>query len=261
MNHKHTQSRPAFWQPGGWALGVGFIALAFLVGITAWFWPFGSPNAQADGPAANTPPAGVTGSQQGESEPPTSAPPAEPSTPAPPPPLTTGVSPPDGVTLTYSSTKVAGSGAGTDHPYVVGVEEGTGLKANTVAKEVAKTLNNKRSWRGSGKDKFTLVDDPSKATFSILFAADANTCGGAPSCTIQRRTVIIDVAAWNKPSTTYADKLDDYRHYLVNHGVGYVLGNITTTCPKAGYIASVMQPQDADLMGCKANPWAFPNKK
>ena len=267
MNQDQPKAEPSFWRPGSQGLWIGFFALALFISFTAWFWPFGSPKAQAGTPAsANNPPAVAPGTPGdpalgvpgGDSASPTMISAVAPTTPVS---LPTGVTPPEGVTLTYSDTKVAGSGSGADHPYIVGVEEGTDLTANSVAKEVAKTLNNKRSWRGGGKDKFTLVDDPSKATFSILFAADATSCGGAPSCTIQRRTVIIDVAAWNEPADTYAKKLADYRAYLVNHGVGYVLGNNTTTCPKAGYVASVMQPQDANLIGCKANPWVYPASK
>ena len=269
MSEQQPSSTPAFWQPGSQGLWVGLVVVAVAIGMVSWAWPYHPPNAQAGTAApvvpSNNPPVAAPPSVPGgagtSSASRTTVPDA-PSSSLAPAPLVTGVTAPTNVTLTYSSTGVAAVGSGTNRPYIVAMETGAGVDVNTVAKAVATTLNNPRSWSGSGKDKFTLVDDPSLATFSVVFVthetAGSNTmCGGAPVCTLQRRTVIIDVASWNKPAATYANKQADFRAYLVNRGVGYVLGNITTTCPKAGYVASVMQPQDLDLAGCTANPWVY----
>ena len=237
---------------------------AVAIGVVSWAWPYTPPNAQAGGPTAapNIPPVVAPPNASGASGPSASDAPRSSSAP---PPLATGVTAPADIPLTYSDTEIAAVGSGANHPYIVAVEDGAELDANTVAEAVAATLNNPRSWSGSGNDSFTLVGDPREATFSILFvthqtAGSNSACRGAPVCTLQRRTVIIDVDSWATPATTYADKLEDFRVYLVNRGVGYVLGNITTTCPKAGYVASVMQPQDQDLAGCTANPWVYAAK-
>ncbi len=161
-------------------------------------------------------------------------------------------------TLSYSTTTVkAPSGPGQTHDYIVAVEKGVDLKANTVAKTISKTLKDKRSWTGGGDARFALVKDAATAEFTIAIVSKetaSNTCGGSAVCW-SNSTVVIDASRWDKPPATYQGKKADFQRYLINHGVGFALGNKVYPCMQPGSKANVMQPQDIDLAGCKRNPW------
>lgn len=158
------------------------------------------------------------------------------------------------------NASAAGS-SGTLRTFLVRAETTTGLDANKVAGQIAAVLNDPRSWAGSGSVRFASVADVTKASIIISLASPGT---AAKSCTIASGTclvgteVVIDAVAWKNTAATYAGNAGNWRNYLVNHGVGTLLGKKPATCTKAGKPAPVMLAQQVALGGCTPNPWPFP---
>lgn len=155
----------------------------------------------------------------------------------------------------------AAGSSGTLRTYAVRTETSSGLVANKVAGQIAAVLNDPRSWAGSGSVRFALVADPTKASFVITLAAPAT---AAKSCTIVSGTclvgteVVVDAQAWKNTASTYGANAGSWQGYLVNHGVGTLLGKKPATCAKQAKPAPVMMAQQVALGGCAPNPWPYP---
>lgn len=153
------------------------------------------------------------------------------------------------------------SATGTKYDFIVKVQRGKGLKADEVAKEIAKVLNDPRSWTGDGTVRFALVNDAKQADFTV-FVADPSVadgkCGAKDWVCVRGDRLALGVAGWTNGATTYGDDLTGFRRYLVNHAVGLKLGEKKAACKTKGKPAPVMAPQADDLKGCKANPWPRP---
>ncbi len=146
--------------------------------------------------------------------------------------------------------------------YSVRVETTAKLDVNDVARQLAGVLNDPRSWTGSGGVRFALVADPDKADFSITLGAPgtiAKLCrtDAAGTCT-DSADVLVNAALWRTPQGDYAGDARAWQAYLVNHGMGQLLGENTAKCKKKGAPASVMMAQAGELDGCVANPWPYP---
>lgn len=145
--------------------------------------------------------------------------------------------------------------------YAVRVETSSGLKADKVATQIAGVLNDPRSWAGSGSIRFGLVSDPDKADFSITLASPgtaAKSCKIASGTCTNASDVVVDALAWKTVPATYAGASADWQSYLVNNGLGTLLGEKTASCPKKAKPAPVMMPQAENLDGCTPNPWPYP---
>jgi len=154
------------------------------------------------------------------------------------------------------------STSGEQRSYWVRVETSTKLKANSVGKQVAGVLNDPRSWAGSGGIRFGLIANAKKANFSITIAAPgtaSKACkiDGSGTCT-DGNAVVIDAAAWLVTPESYSGNTGEWHSYLINHGVGHLLGETEAKCPKKAKPAPVMMPQLGDLDGCLPNPWPYP---
>jgi hypothetical protein len=164
--------------------------------------------------------------------------------------------------FTASSVQIGPvSSLGALQHYSVRVETSSGLKADKVAKQIAGVLNDPRSWTGSGSIRFGLIANAAKADFSIVLAAPgtaAKSCKTSSGTCINASDVVIDARAWRHTPSTYADATSDWQAYLVNHGLGTLLGEKAATCAKKAKSAPVMMPQDLDLSGCTPNPWPYP---
>lgn len=160
-----------------------------------------------------------------------------------------------------SGLNVAAVGAaGALRHYGVRVETSLGAKADAVARQVANVLNDPRSWAGSGDVRFALVSDPKKAQFSITLASAqtaAKTCQPVAGSCLKGSTLVLDADAWASVPSAFASA-DAWQAYLVNHGVGLVLGEPAERCAKKNRPAPVMLDQSGDLGGCIANPWPNP---
>jgi hypothetical protein len=146
--------------------------------------------------------------------------------------------------------------------YSVRVETTSKLKADSVGTQIAAVLNDPRSWAGSGGLRFALVADPARANFSITLGAPATVAkacdpDAAGTCT-DGADVVIDAALWSVTPSGYAGDRPGWQSYLVNHGMGQLLGEQKANCEKKNQPAPVMMPQAGDLGGCTANPWPYP---
>lgn len=146
--------------------------------------------------------------------------------------------------------------------YTVRVETTAKLTADKVGKQVAGVLNDPRSWAGSGGIRFALVANPAKADFTITLAVPgtaAKLCKPDPAGTCAKDAdIVIDAALWKTIPEAYAENQLEWQAYLVNHGLGQLLGEKPAECPKPASPAPVMMPQAGDLDGCTANPWPYP---
>lgn len=145
--------------------------------------------------------------------------------------------------------------------YTVRVETSSGLKADKVATQIAGVLNDPRSWAGSGSIRFGLVTDADKADFSVTLASPgtaAKSCKTVSGTCLDASDIVIDALAWKTVPATYTGAAADWQSYLVNHGLGGLLGEKPATCPKKAKPAPVMMPQADDLGGCTPNPWPYP---
>ncbi|MGV8907389.1 MAG: DUF3152 domain-containing protein [Propionicimonas sp.] len=156
----------------------------------------------------------------------------------------------------------AASTSGELRRYSVRVETTAKLKANSAGTQIAGVLNDPRSWAGSGGVRFALVADPARADFSVTLAAPgtaAKACDpdAAGTCT-DGADVVINAAFWSVTPSGFSGDRATWRAYLVNHGMGQLLGEQKSTCAKKGQPAPVMMPQAGALGGCVANPWPYP---
>lgn len=156
----------------------------------------------------------------------------------------------------------AASTSGDLRRYSVRIETTAKLNADKVARQLAGVLNDPRSWTGSGGVRFALVADPERAHFSITLGAPdtvAKLCkvDAAGTCT-DSADVLINAALWTLAPGDYAGDVTAWQAYLVNHGMGQLLGENAAACQKRGAPAPVTMPQAGDLDGCVANPWPYP---
>lgn len=146
--------------------------------------------------------------------------------------------------------------------YSVRAETSVKLNPEKVANQIADVLNDPRSWTGSGGIRFELTADPGKADFTITLSTPgtaARLCKlDASGTCVDTSDVVINAALWKSTSEPYSGNQADWQAYLVNHGVGRLLGEKPATCPKKAKPAPVMMSQSGDLDGCTANPWPYP---
>lgn len=160
-----------------------------------------------------------------------------------------------------ASKKVSAAGsAGSLRRFAVQVESSAKVSANKAGSQIAEVLNDPRSWAGSGNVRFALVDDPAKASFTVVIAAPATLkqrCKPTGGTCLGDGDVLIDASRWLGLPADYASS-SQWQTYLINHGVGQLLGEPKQDCPKSGRPAPVMLNQESELGGCTANPWPFP---
>lgn len=163
--------------------------------------------------------------------------------------------------------------------YDVQVEKNLPYGAAQIAAEIHATLNDSRSWSGSGDWSFELVDGGSKADFHLYLATPKTTdrlCAplrtrGRVSCQMGNKVVLnarrwangalVDTSKAGGGKKPFGDDLVGYRQYLVNHEVGHRLGKHHVQCNGKGKRASVMVQQTKGLDGCRANPWPSPKRR
>jgi len=123
-------------------------------------------------------------------------------------------------------------------------------------------LNDKRSWRGSGRWRFQLVSSADEATLHAYLVTPGTTdqlCAplltrGEVSCHNGNR-VVLNAKRWVFGADAYGSDVTGYRRYLVNHEFGHALGKGHVQCPGRGRPAPVMMQQTKGLGGCKKNSW------
>ena len=156
------------------------------------------------------------------------------------------------------------SGTGPRWRYTVEVEVATGLDVDEVARVVARSLHDDRSW--ASKRTLELVDDPTSARIRLLVATPDTVdrlCAevglqtvGIFSCW-NGRFAAMNSWRWEVGASGFED-IETYRTYLVNHEFGHGLGYGHVGCPAQGAPAPVMMQQSKGLSGCLANGWPYP---
>ncbi|HEY2766489.1 MAG TPA: DUF3152 domain-containing protein [Pseudonocardiaceae bacterium] len=178
-------------------------------------------------------------------------------------------------------------GAGHLVTYTVETEDGVELEGGPqgFATTVDNTLNNPKSWIGSGKYQFQRVDDSRAADLKISLTSQLTTrtvCGfqipfDASCWKAKDRRVVINVARWLRGAVAFQGNVVQYDQYVVNHEVGHGLGLQHVPCPTNGQLAPVMMQQTwgvgddylatlgtdqvtADGQTCEPNAWPFPTQ-
>jgi hypothetical protein len=144
----------------------------------------------------------------------------------------------------------------------VRVETNLRIDPDQSALLIAGVLNDKRSWRVTGRWRFRLVKAGQRADLHLYLVTPGTTnrlCAplltrGEVSCQNGRR-VVLNAKRWVFGVRYYGDDLTGYRRYLINHEVGHALGYDHVRCPGRGKPAPVMMQQTKGLDGCRRNPW------
>ena len=231
-----------------------------LLGTGAWALPRPSDLARGQEPASGTAPAaGPT--TAGASASPAPAPTAPASTTA----QAQAVAVPDKGPGTYEEAHVSvdsSTDKGRLYRFDVRVEKGVDLDPDTVARALEKTLDDPRSWRYTGKVRFSLVKAGEPADLHAYLVTPGTTdklCAplltrGEVSCRSGDK-VVLNAKRWVFGAKAFGPSAADYRQYLANHEFGHALGHGHVGCPHSGDPSPVMLQQTKGLQGCTANPW------
>jgi Protein of unknown function (DUF3152) len=146
--------------------------------------------------------------------------------------------------------------------YDVRIEKGLSIDPDKAAVLIQEILDDKRSWRGTGRWRFELTPVGQSATLHAYIATPETTdrlCApyltrGEVSCQNGNR-VVLNAKRWLLGVDSYGTDLTNYRRYLVNHEFGHALGKHHVDCPGSGRLAPVMMQQTKGLGACRKNPW------
>ncbi|QXC62944.1 DUF3152 domain-containing protein [Aquihabitans sp. G128] len=156
-------------------------------------------------------------------------------------------------------------GTGTLYRYAVEVEEGTGVDVDDFARAVDATLDDRRGWTTADGISLQRVSDAT-AQFTVRLATPATTdllCApltteGQVSCG-HNDSAVINLTRWLDGAAPSKLSVADYRHYVVTHEFGHLIGHRHETCPGPGQRATTMMQQSYDIGACTPNPWPAPD--
>ena len=123
----------------------------------------------------------------------------------------------------------------------VEIEQGLDVDPTAFSTFVLATLNDKRSWTEKGRRRFARTD-AAGADITVLLASPATSARvclplrtyGKLSCRHGASTAVITYYRWVKAIGEYGKNHTGYRHYVVNHEVGHVLGHRHEYCAGRG---------------------------
>lgn len=188
---------------------------------------------------------------------------------------------------TWTVVPGAGSqfGTGQLRTYTVEVEDGVQLPGGPegFAATVDATLQDPRSWVGSGEYAFQRIGDPRAADIRITLTSQLtqrSICGFTipfeGSCWEgDDNQVVINTARWGRGAVAFEGNVVQYQQYVINHEVGHGLGFPHRPCEETGQLAPIMMQQTwgvsndyiaalgtdrvvADGKVCEPNAWPFP---
>ncbi len=156
-------------------------------------------------------------------------------------------------------------GNGRIYTVQVQVESGLDVDGAAFARFVLATLNDPRSWTEHGRRRFARTAS-AHADIRVILAGPATSASiclplrtfGKLSCRHGANEAVLTYYRWVKAIPEYAGNLEGYRHYVVNHEVGHVLGHGHQYCAGRGRLAPLMMQQTKGLKGCRPNPWPHP---
>ncbi|MDQ2879967.1 MAG: DUF3152 domain-containing protein [Actinomycetota bacterium] len=176
-------------------------------------------------------------------------------------------------------------GTGQLFTYTVEIEDGVDLEGGPAgfAATVDSTLQNPKSWIGSGRYRFQRIDDSRVAALRISLTSQSTSrrlCGfqipfDASCWTPGEHRVVINAARWARGAVAFEGNVVQYQQYAVNHEVGHGLGFPHVACEANGRLAPVMMQQTwgvadnylaalhtdhvpPDGRVCQPNAWPFP---
>ena len=143
--------------------------------------------------------------------------------------------------------------------YRVEVEVDLPFEVDEFARDVDRTLSDRRSWTKTGLYSF---QRNTVGPLRIVLATPKTTdrlCAplqtrGEVSCR-NGDVVAVNALRWSRGVRSYGDDIKSYRAYVINHEVGHRLGLQHAQCPGPAAKAPVMLQQTLGLDGCEANPW------
>lgn len=170
---------------------------------------------------------------------------------------------------TFTTARASGDPVGSGGPlrrYKVLVEDGVDVSPGQAATEIQAILAHPRSWAAHGRGRFQLVSDGDSADVTIKIATPSTTdrlCAangdthGELNCEVAGG-VVVNLKRWVKGSPQYDGPPAEYRHLIINHEIGHMIGfHRHMDCPGEGKAAPVMMQQIKGLKGCKSNAWPY----
>ncbi|RYV52277.1 DUF3152 domain-containing protein [Pengzhenrongella frigida] len=159
---------------------------------------------------------------------------------------------------------VPAPGQGPVHTVRVEVEVGLPVDPTLFAATVMATLNDPRGWGAGGAMTFARTDG--EAEIRVVLASPATvdamcapletngefSCGRSGS-----GQASINFRRWSIGASDFGTDRTLYRHYVINHEVGHLLGHGHEECPGPGQPAPLMQQQSVGVAPCV--PSGFPN--
>mgnify|MGYP000891274421 CR=1 FL=1 len=238
--------------PGWWPQAAVALAVVLVSGLVLWARGADeTPEVSAEAVAATA----TTAPQQGAmGVSPVTVPPTSSTLPAPPP------LPGTFVTAPGTSAVV---GTGPLQTYSVEVETATGVDPVEFAASVDATLADPRSWIADGSVSLQRVDAGAGTRIVLATPGTVDSMcaplrtNGIYSCG-QGGTAVLNLDRWNSGIDVWTGPIEEYRHYVVNHEYGHVLGHGHASCPGAGQLDPVMAQQTKGLDGCLPNGWPYP---
>ncbi|WP_285103241.1 DUF3152 domain-containing protein [Promicromonospora sp. MEB111] len=146
----------------------------------------------------------------------------------------------------------------------IAVEKGLPVDPEAFAEAVLATLNDPRGWNGADGSTFAWTDSD-RYDVRVVLASPGTTDRlclpldtiGELSCGIEE-TAVLNFKRWATGSEAWKN-VGNYRHYLVNHEVGHVIGYHHDLCRGKGEHATVMVQQTRTTSGCIPQPWPAPD--
>jgi len=146
----------------------------------------------------------------------------------------------------------------------IAVEKGLPVDPEAFAEAVLTTLNDPRGWNGADGTTFAWTDSE-QYDARVVLASPGTTdelclpldTASSVSCGIEE-TAVLNFKRWAKGSKAWKE-IANYRHYLVNHEVGHVIGYHHDLCAGEGEHATIMVQQTTTTSGCIPEAWPAPN--
>ncbi|WP_169746869.1 DUF3152 domain-containing protein [Demequina gelatinilytica] len=164
----------------------------------------------------------------------------------------------------------------------IDVEDGITVDEPAFVDFVMSTLNDARGWGSAGRMQFVLTDgaadvrvvlaspytiavrcpDPHAAATAAVVGGEATpspepTAGDVSTACATDGIVPVSIYDWTAGLSRFGEKRTVAREFLLNHGVGHVLGVEDATCESGR--AEVMVDQASMGKGCKVNAWPYPD--
>lgn len=152
----------------------------------------------------------------------------------------------------------------------IGAEQNLDVDIERFGQFVLDTLNDERGWSAVQDVSFAPAEDRAEADIVVRLATPDTVddlcapvpTGGTYSCGTLSEGAVLNALRWTEGTSSFLTDgatATDYRHYLVNHEVGHLLGHGHVSCPGEGAPAPVMVQQSISLDGCTANGWVVPD--